>query len=190
MSGLNIILRSPQTVFTFSDICLLFGETDKKTVISKVNYYIKKGQLIRLRKGIYAKDDNYNPLELASKIYVPSYISFETVLTEAGINFQFYSETKLASYLNRVIFVGKNTYTFTKIKDSILVNQAGVENINGITIATKERAFLDTLYSRNDYYFDNLDLIDWQKVFEILPIYNNKRMGKNVNKLYAKHHKT
>lgn len=187
MSGLNIILRSPQTVFTFNDICLLLGDTNKKTVISKVNYYIKKGQLIRIRKGIYTKDENYSKFELASKIYVPSYISFETILAEAGVVFQFYSEIKLASYLNRTIDINRNIYSFTKIKDSILVNPIGIENENGINKATKERAFLDTLYSNGNYYFDNLDLIDWQKVFEILPIYNNKRMSKNVNELYAKH---
>lgn len=190
MSGLNNILRSPQTVFTFNDVALIWRETNKKSIISKVNYYIKTGQLIRIRKGIYAKDNNYDRMELASKIYTPSYITFETVLTRNGINFQFYSQIFLASYLTREIEVKDQVYEYKKIKDSILVNPIGIDNKNGIPIATKERAFLDTLYIRGNYYFDNIDMIDWDKVFEILPIYENKRMNKNINTIYAKHNKT
>ena len=52
------------------------------------------------------------------------------------------------------------------------------------SLAIKERAFLDMLYLNTDYHFDNLDGADWEKVFEILPIYRNKRMGKKVKELY------
>ena len=190
MSGLNNILRSSQTVFTFNYVALIFRETNKKSIISKVNYYIKKGQLVRIRKGIYAKDENYNTFELASKIYTPAYISFETVLTQNGINFQFYSQIFIASYLTREITVGNQIYKFKKIKDSILVNPIGIENKNKISIATKERALLDTLYIDGDYHFDNLDSINWNIVNEILAIYKNKRMNKNINELYAKYRQT
>lgn len=190
MSGLNVILRSSQTVFTFNDICLLLTETNKNLVMAKVSYYVRKKQLIRIRKGIYAKNNDYNKFELASKIYTPSYISFETVLTEEGINFQYYNEIKLASYLNRKIKIGENFYKFTKIKNSILINTQGIENKDNINRATKERALLDTLYAYGDYHFDNLDSIDWTEIFKILPIYDNKRMIKNINNLYAKYQQT
>lgn len=39
---------------------------------------------------MFARDKNYNPKELATNIYIPSYISFETALREAGIIFQYY----------------------------------------------------------------------------------------------------
>jgi len=39
------------------------------------------------RRGIYAKDKNYDRLELANRIYTPSYISLETVLSREGIVF-------------------------------------------------------------------------------------------------------
>jgi len=41
-----------------------------------------------LRRGLYAKDNSYDKNELATKIYIPSYISFETVLRNAGAIFQ------------------------------------------------------------------------------------------------------
>jgi len=55
-------------------------------------------------------------------------------------------------------------------------------------IASLERAFLDRVYRNPDYHFDNLDVLNWEKVFNILPIYNNKEMNKRVNKYY-KHYK-
>lgn len=51
-------------------------------------------------------------------------------------------------------------------------------------MATKERAFLDRIYINKDYHFDNLDGLDWNKVFEILPIYHNTKMEKRVNNYY------
>ncbi|MFA5421154.1 MAG: hypothetical protein WC280_04010, partial [Patescibacteria group bacterium] len=54
-------------------------------------------------------------------------------------------------------------------------------------IATKERAFLDRIYISKDYYFDYLDILNWDKVFEILPIYRNKRVDKKVQEYFRKY---
>ncbi|MHB8483018.1 MAG: hypothetical protein ACYDBV_09885, partial [Nitrospiria bacterium] len=87
---ISSILRFPQTVFTFRDIALIWGHTDTKATAYGLYYYVKTGQLYRIQKGIYAKDKNYDRLELATKIYTPSYVSFETVLLKAGVVFQHY----------------------------------------------------------------------------------------------------
>ena len=174
------ILRSKNTVFTFKDISLIWGDTDRGTAIAGVNYYVKTGALYRIRRGIYAKDENYNKLELASKIYTPSYISFETVLAKAGIVFQFYAQIFVTSYLTREITIDGQIYSYRRIKDSILTNQAGMEKKGNCAIASAERAFLDVLYLNKDYHFDNLSSLNWGKVLEILPIYASKRMEKKV----------
>ena len=133
-----------------------------------------------VRRGIYAKDQNYNKYELATKIYTPSYISFETVLAKAGIIFQLYGQIFIASYLTREIIIDGQTYSFRKIKSSILLNPAGVEVKDTYFTASPERAFLDVVYLNKEYHFDNLVNIDWDKVNKILPIYNNRRMEKKV----------
>ena len=74
------------------------------------------------------------------------------------------------------------------MKDYVLSNTIGIEHTNDISTATKERAFLDRIYISKDYHFDHLDVLDWDKVFEILPIYRNKRMDKKVQE-YFKHYK-
>lgn len=181
---LEVLLRSPKTVFSTKDAALLWGEENETTVSARLNKYIKAGKLFRIRRGLYAKDANYNKRELATRIFTPSYISFETVLNQEGINFQFYGQIFVASYLKREITVGNQIYSYKKIKDTILTNPFGIENKDNCSIATKERAFLDTLYINKDYHFDNLGSLDWTKVFEMLPIYNNKRMNKKVKEFY------
>ena len=184
------MLRLNSAVFTFKDISLIWGETDAKRTKRRIYRYVKSGKLYSVRRGIYAKDKNYDKLELASKIYTPSYISFETVLAKAGIVFQFYAQIFVASYLTREITADKQNYSYKKIKDSVLTNQAGIEKKNNYAIASTERAFLDVLYLNKDYHFDNLSPLDWDKVFEILPIYTNKRMEKKAKEYQQKVLKT
>ncbi len=174
------ILRSNNSAFTFKDISLIWGDTNKKTTISAINYYVKTGNLYRIRRGFYAKDKNYDKFELATKIYTPSYISFETVLGKAGVIFQYYGQIFIASYLTREITADGQTYAYRKIKGSVLTNNAGIEQKENYSIATPERAFLDVLYLNKDYHFDNLSVLDWNKVLEILPNYSNKRMEKEI----------
>lgn len=178
------ILRSNKTVFSFKDIALLWGDSDSNAR-ARVNYYVRNCHLYRLRRGIYGKDKNYDKLELAIKIFTPSYVSFETVLAREGIIFQYYSQIFVASYLTRNIICDNQTYSYRKIKGQVLTNHAGIENKKEISIAAKERAFLDTIYINKDYHFDNLESMDWDKVFEMLPIYDNKRMDKKVKEFYT-----
>jgi len=66
----------------------------------------------------------------------------------------------------------------------VLSNDFGIEYKDGYAIASGERAFLDRIYVSKDYHFDNLNFLNWEKVFEILPIYENKRMEKKVNEYF------
>lgn len=184
----EILLRSPKTVFSTKDIAMLWGEQGETNVRVRLSNYVKRGKLIRVHRGIYAKDKNYDPFELATRIYTPSYISFETVLTRTGINFQYYGNIFVASYVTREISAGGQKISFIRMKDYVLSNTIGIEHTNDISTATKERAFLDRIYVNKDYHFDHLDILDWDKVFEILPIYRNKRMDKKVQE-YFKHYK-
>ena len=186
---LEVLLRSPKTVFSTKDVVLLWGEEKNQTVSGRLKKYVKAGKLVRAHRGIYAKDKNYNRFELATRIYTPSYISFETVLTRTGINFQYYGNIFVATYVTREIEADDQKISFVRMKDYVLSNTTGIEHTDGIAIATKERAFLDRVYISKEYHFDNLDALDWDKVFEILPIYHNKRMEKKV-KTYFEHYKS
>lgn len=181
---LEILLRSPKTVFSIHDVALLWGESESATITNRLKQYVRVGKLTRVRHGLYAKDEQYDRFELATRIYTPSYISFETVLTREGVNFQYYGNIFAASYLNREIEAGNQKITYVRMKRSVLSDTTGINHVNGVAWATKERAFLDRLYVTKEYHFDNLNVLDWDRVFEILPVYDNKRLEKQVKKYH------
>ncbi len=185
---LEVLLRSSKTIFSTKDAALLWGEEKESIISARLNKYVKAGKLIRVRRGFYVKDKNYSRFELATRIYTPSYISFETVLTRAGVNFQFYGNIFVASYITREIEVNGQKISFVRMKDYVLSDTVGVEHTDGIATATPERAFLDRIYISKEYHFDNMRGLDWNKVYEILPIYHNKRVEKKV-KEYFEHYK-
>lgn len=181
---LNAILRSNKTVFTLKDISLLWQNSKSSAARVRLNYYVRKKNLHRIRRGLYTKSNVYEKLELATRIFTPAYISFETVLAREGLIFQYQTQITVASYLTRTITIDEQKYSYKKIKDTVLTNSIGIIHADETSIAIKERAFLDILYINTDYHFDNTRSLDWNKIFTILPIYNNKRMMKKVNKLY------
>lgn len=181
-SDLILTLYSkPQTVFTLNEISLYFPKISYQNLRSRLRYFTNAGKLKRLHQGIYAKNE-YNPLELANKLYTPSYISLETVLAKAGVIFQHYNTIFLVSYLSREVTIENTKIQYRQIKDAALTNRAGVEEKEGYFIATVERAFLDAVFIYKNYYFDNLDPLNWENVMELKGIYNNYRFEKRLER--------
>jgi len=110
------LYKARNTVFTTREISLLLSDPNRDSLKAKINYYVKKGVIKQVRRGIYVKDE-YDKFELATKIYVPSYISLETVLQEEGIIFQHYEKIFVISYLSRVAIADGNSIVFRKVKD-------------------------------------------------------------------------
>src|SRR3990167_7307927 len=174
------LYQSPKTILTAKDIALIWGETNPVNLTSKIKYYAKEGSLIRLTRGVFAKNREYDIKELATSIYTPSYISFETVLREAGIIFQHQDLIFVAGPYPTKKKIDNHTITFRKLKDSVLFNAIGLKNEKNYSIATPERAFLDTIYLSPKFYFDNLRSINWETCFELAKIYDNKHLIKRV----------
>lgn len=169
----------PETVFAFSEIAQLFPAISCESLRNRLYYFTKVGKLQRLHQGIYAKKE-YNPFELANKVYKPSYVSLETVLAKGGVIFQHYETIFLVSYLTRTISVNSIDIQYRQIKGDVLTNTRGIEQMTGYFIATLERAFLDTVHIYKNYHFDNLGTIDWKKVDSLKTIYNSKALEKRV----------
>lgn len=179
------VLRSKMTVFTPMDLRMLSDSTELKSIHAKIHYYVKQGDLYRIRRGFYAKDKNYDRLEFATRLFSPAYVSFETVLLKEGIIFQWYETVFVASYQTKTIVCEGKTYSSRKMKSAVLLDSAGIEKRDNYSIASKERAFLDMVYLHKGYHFDNLRSLNWDKVYEILPIYNNKSMEQRVRNYYS-----
>jgi predicted transcriptional regulator of viral defense system len=183
MDSLTVKLyQSSKTILTNKDLALIWQENNKFNLNAKIAYYVKQKALIRLTRGVFAKSKDYNSKELATSIYIPSYISFETVLRETGVIFQHYETIFVASKWPKTIKIGKYTITFRKLKDAVLFNSTGIISKDNYSMATTERAFLDMIYLFPNYYFDNLKSINWDGCDEIAKIYNNKQLIKRLNK--------
>jgi predicted transcriptional regulator of viral defense system len=175
--------KQSQTVFSLKEISLLMPDLTYNNLSNQVLYLTKQGAIKRLTRGIYAKDE-YNPFELANKLYTPSYISLETVLLLAGITFQHYERIFSMSYLTRTVKVSGHTLQYHQMNKEILLDKRGLVQRDNITIASPERAFLDALYLYKDYHFDNLGALDWDKVFGFVNIYKSKAMHNRVDEYH------
>ncbi|MBI4646887.1 MAG: hypothetical protein HY738_09920 [Bacteroidia bacterium] len=122
-------------------------------------------------------------MELATKIYTPSYISLETVLIKDGIIFQHYDSIFVVSYLSREIECDGQRYIYHKIKNAILMNHKGLYNTRNYFIASKERAVLDAAYIYREYHFDNLAPINKVLCNDLLAVYQKNSLTKKINKI-------
>lgn len=174
------LYKDKASVFTTQGIAMAYCQgMDRNAVKNRTNGYVRNGDLMNPRKGIYAKP-SYDAKELACLLYTPSYISLEYVLQRAGIIFQYSEDITSVGNLSRVIEIDGKQYSYRKIKGEILVDRSGIVCDGNVNIATPERAFLDTLYLNSSYSFDNTSSLDKQKVLSLLPIYKSKTLEKRV----------
>lgn len=177
-------LKSRQTIFTLSDIANLLGKEADVNLVANVNYYVKKGEIINLSKGIYALNQEYNKLEFANKLRRPSYISFYTVLQKEGVIFQEYQTILLAANRSEAIEKDDFKIKYRQIKDEVLLNPLGIKVNQNYSIATKERALCDKIYLDGLEYFDNLVEINWSLVDNLLVnVYKSKTLPKLIKEL-------
>lgn len=178
------LYNDKRTVFTLSEVSMLIQEPDFSRLKQKLNYYVRKGMLYSVRRGIYVKEA-YNPEELACKLYAPSYLSLHYVLQKTGVIFQYANEMTMVSYLSRTVEADEKKLVYRKIKNSVLVNTQGIDQLeNGVSIASAERAVLDTLYLDKDYYFDRTDGLQMEIIKALLPAYQSAELYKRASKIF------
>ncbi len=176
------LYKCKRTVFKLRDIGMLTGARNALNLKASANYYVSRGVIKKVRKGLYVKDP-YSIEELACRVYSPSYISLETVLRKAGVIFQYSSTVTAVSYLSRSITVDGNEIAYRKIKDSVLVESKGIKREGSVSVAIPERAFLDRLYLSRNYYFDNIRLLDQDVIDELLDIYKCRALERRARRL-------
>ena len=174
------LLKSKKTVFNMSDLAILWNIKNQNSLKSKVYYLVDQGNIIRLHQGIFVLDNKYNKNELAGKLKSPSYVSLETILRKTGCIFQYSNEISSISNTNKEYIINNVKYSYRKIKDSVLFNMESIDCHQNYSVAIKERAFLDMIYLNKNYYFDNLENINWEKCEKIIKIYNNKILLKRL----------
>jgi len=144
-------------IFQFNHLKLLTEMSSHSLRIS-LSRLKQKGLIRRICRGFYANPFNLPSLkEISSKIYQPSYISLETVLSEEGIISQVpLVLTCITLRLPRKFNTSFGTIMYHQVKKEIFM---GYKDQGGYFWAEKEKAFLDWiyLYKRRYKVFPSLD---------------------------------
>src|SRR3989339_221989 len=59
------LYESPKTILTVKDVALIWEETNNVNLFSKLKYYTNQGSLIRLTRGVFAKNKEYDSIFVA-----------------------------------------------------------------------------------------------------------------------------
>lgn len=185
------LIRKQSRIFTPLNIQRIFGvsyETARKFILR----YIRKGHIIKLRKGLYSLK-TYLPseFEIANRVYSPSYVSLEYTLMYYGIISETtYSVTSVTTKPTREFIINNVTYSYSKIKKVAFtgyLRKSMDENI--VLIAEPEKAFVDYLYFVDlgkKVIYDRLDLnkLSKNKLKKYAKLFKRSSLVKLVNKIY------
>ncbi|MFA5993860.1 MAG: hypothetical protein WC823_02760 [Parcubacteria group bacterium] len=170
---LKQLIASGKTIFSLQDLGKIWRIENKDYLKLVASRLFKRGEIMRISRGIYAISKEFNQYELANKLKTLSYVSLESVLQKEGVIFQDYGNTVFSVSDNSLVKkIGSQTFQYAKLNKKILINPLGITNLGQAKIATVERALCDRIYFSADYYFDNLRGINLEKLAAIAEIYN------------------
>jgi len=211
MNIIEIRKHLPDTVFTHD---LLEGILrDKVSNINvKIANMVKKGELVRLKRGVYILGAEYrrSPLDMigiANVLYAPSYVSFEYALSYYGlIPERVYEITSATSRLKKSFDTPLGRFTYRPLPPqayAIGIDWLFDERHGGRLIATPEKALCDKIRADRGIgklsqqklaeYLD-LDLridmdrlydLDSRLILRIAEVYRSSSL-KNLSKLIGK----
>jgi len=171
--------------YTIADLEKIFSLT-RESLFVTLSRLEKAGEIIRLRKGLYQLAGKSFDLEkIASQIYQPSYLSFETGLAKYGILSQIpYVLTLATTNRPQKIIIQGRSVEYRRLKKELFF---GFSLENGVYLASPEKALLDELYfiakGRATLDVEELDLgeIDRKKFWQM-----SKKFPRPVRKLARK----
>jgi predicted transcriptional regulator of viral defense system len=160
--------------FSMHDLRKLFPEEDYLRTSAK--RMLDAGVIFQIAHGLYAlKQENLDLEKLATQLYYPSYISFESALSKYDvINQGLYGLSLATTRHSKKITLAGLDCEYSQIKPALFF---GFDLINGTYLAQAEKAFLDLVYlmclgkrtgSTSEWH---LDLLDKDKLAEYIPFY-------------------
>ena len=205
------LLRKILPVVFTSDEARFFLRERYKAPLEALSSIEKSGEIVRLRRGLYAFKEGFDPLMAAARIHGPSYVSFETALDYYGLIpervHQIISvvDGRPASYLSdsvRYVYHSQQRLLFSKGMGLIFIRDEPVP------IALPEKAILDTLANHKlktaglsgrdvlDFVIANLriaaedlDRLSLKKLKDMAPLYRNLGPGMLVQALNQRREK-
>ena len=162
-------------VFSLKDLHKLFPEETQLNI--SVKRMLDAGVLTKITRSIYALNrENVDIEKVATQLYYPSYISFESALAKYGvINQGLYGLTLATTRHSKKIALAGVDCVYSQLKDAIFF---GFDLVNGTYLAQPEKALLDQIYlmtfgkrAGNDSEW-NFDALDREKIKKYSNFYN------------------
>jgi len=163
-----ILGAKSELVFHLSDLATLWDIRNPNTLRVLLNRYAKSGVLHRLRRGLYSlpEPSTLDPILLGAKaLHRYCYLSTETVLYKEGYLSQHNQVYTFVSEVSQHFQLLSQSYLSRQLKPAFLFNSAGVGLVNGVKVASVERAIADLLYFNPLFHLDRTP--DWEKVRQV-----------------------
>lgn len=156
---LKILSDTRRTVFSLKNLQTLWGCHS-----GEVKIYAKrmadKGLIIRIARGYYALNENFQLFELANVMISPSYVSLHSSLFHSGVSFQ---ESSIISSVSLISYKRKaagRTFKYFAMKEPLFFNLGGISFKKNVAVAGPERGILDCLYFNLLPSIDNIDRVN------------------------------
>jgi hypothetical protein len=81
--------------------------------------------------------------------------------------------------------VNGQLFIYHQLKNVILLNQQGIEKIEGYWIASLERAICDTSYLVPGFVFEHLGNVNPEKLEQLSTLYGNYALEKRIGRIIA-----
>ena len=148
----NIWTEIGNTPVDFGMLASLFPEY--KCKYNKISALEKRGDLIRLKQGLYVPNSQVSGQRLsevlvANQLYGPSYVSLQYALRYYGlIPEQVFTVTSMALKHSKIFYTTLGRFEYVHIDDEIFpigIREAKTENGSSFLIATPEKALCDLI---------------------------------------------
>lgn len=157
---INLLRRFNRSYFTSADLQKITG-LGRPSLAVALSRLTKRGVLVRLKRGIYQLSlAEVTVPRIASQLYFPSYLSFESALSRYGILSQIpYTQTFATTKRSKKMIIQETEVEFRQLKPELFF---GYIIENGLYIAEPEKALLDQLYmvsrGKGNLALEELDL--------------------------------
>jgi len=149
---LKKIISNKYYIFSTDDIASLFPDEDLSTIKKALFRWKKSGSIISLKKGlyelVYPQNFNIPDMFVANKLYEPSYVSLETILSKTSIIPEVsMSVTSISTKPTRRFKNKHGLFTYTTFKPEYFTGYyIERENDFSIFVAEPEKALIDYFY--------------------------------------------
>lgn len=168
---LKVLTDSGKSVFTLGDIQSFLGEKDRRNIVMSSRRMVKAGLILKVGKGYYALNKDYNRYELANAIISPSYVSLHSALLFWGVAFQKEETVHSVAPLNYERQLDGILYSYHAMKKELFFDMRGIIVKDNVSIAGRERAILDSFYFGLLVNIDNQEAIARNELQSLSLIY-------------------